>query len=191
MQHMKKSLLALVICSLLSCTEELSTTPGDPQQPVVQFSIGNLYEFYYQDFDGVAVYSGAERKEIVADTIIQNETFYVFNSLEILRSSNRAVFIWIGGVEIEWYRFDVATGDTVSFMGRQVVVTSVRQEPVFNESRRVIRVSDAAFSPETTRTARYSFKFGLLHTQTYYPIGDSWTDLTGAQLDSTKYGNMR
>ncbi len=187
----------VLICTLsallCSCQSDTAVEPSNlhtDSSPIVNISAGNTYTIHYFNFSGVAVVDWYQTKSILRDTIIAGNKYGVFSTGEILRSTSSAVLQWNGSSENVFYRFDVQAGDTVTYQGRILMVTSIVFDTVFVGTQKIIEASNSGLNPDTLVAITYAAKFGLLMTRKSV-AGRTWSSsLSGAKIDTVKYGSL-
>ena len=157
------------------------------QTPAIRLAVGDRYYFWYWYTVGTIGVDGGESKEILADTTIGQQRYWVFSSGEILRTSPTIVYRWRGSADALYYRFDVHVGDTTVFDSHQVRVVSIAESTLFGGTRTVIAVSNSALPHDTIYEATFTRKYGVLHTMKSF--GDqTWSkNLQAVSFDSIIY----
>ena len=191
----KTIFFTLLLVSLISCKKDSTNAiidppivPNDP--PVVSIAVGNEYNTHYVNISGIAVYDWGEHSAVLRDTTIGGNKYFVFSSGEIVRSTAASVVLWNGSSEVSLYRFNVTVGDSISYQGRQLKITSITTDTVFAGTQTIVEASNLGTTSDTTVIITFAKKFGLLSTRKSLP-GKAWnTSLMGAKLDTTKYGSL-
>jgi len=189
---MKSTTSLILFATMCVCCDSKLPVESEPESfSGVAFSVGNEYNIRHMvgSIPG-AVADWYDITSIVRDTVLEQQTFYLFSSGEILRSTPDSVIWWNGTHQACWYRFNVAPGMMVPFQSYQLVVLSVSVDSVFGEPQKIIDLSNSATAVDTVIVARYSTKFGMLFV--YKTLSPKiWrTSLAGAKLDTTSYGFM-
>jgi hypothetical protein len=178
----------------MSCKKD-STAIVDPlvdpnNPPAVSIAVGNQYNTHYISISGIAVFDWGEHTSVLRDTTISGNKYFVFSSGEIVRSTATSVVQWNGSSEITLYRFNVKVGDSISYQGHQLMITSITTDTVFVGTQTIVEASNVGSTTDTTLTITFAKKFGLLTTRKSLP-NKAWnTVLMGAKVDTTQYGYL-
>ena len=183
-----------LLLSLASCKKDSTVDPGDSplpnNTPIVSISVGNEYNIWYGELTGIAYVDWGHRTSVLRDTTVNGNKYFVLSSGELLRSTTTSVVELIGSAEVVLYRFNVVVGDSISYQGRQLKITSITTDTVFVSTQKIIEASNVSSTPDTTVLIRFATKFGMLYTRKSAPSRMSTTSLIGAKIDTIKYGNM-
>jgi hypothetical protein len=190
----KLIILSLLLASLVSCKKDSTVDPGDPplpgDTPIVSISTGNQYNIHYGDITGIVYTDWFTKTTVLRDTAINGKIYFIFSTREIVRSTATSVVQWSGLSESVLYRFDVKVGDSISYQGMQLKITSIATDTVFVGTQKIIEASYASLQSDTTMSITFATKFGLLSTRKSIPNRPWSTSLVGAKIDTIKYGVM-
>jgi hypothetical protein len=191
----KTIFFTLLLVTLVSCKKDSTNAIVDPpvvpnDPPVVSIAVGNIYNIWYVNISGIIAIDWGQHTSVLRDTTIGGNKYFVFSSGEIIRSTATSVVQWNGSSEITLYRFNVKVGDSISYQGHQLKITSITIDTVFVGTQTIVEASNVGTTSDTTMTITFAKKFGLLTTRKSLP-NKAWNiSLIGAKLDTTKYGSL-
>lgn len=170
---------------LSACGNLFESEPPDPG-PVVSLDPGT--EYYYRHTENSD--TSFIHLKIVGDTLIQGKSYAIFDNGVYKRTEDGVVYLRKDNEEIIEMNFRVAIGDSVRFLGEELLVTNVERKEMFGFQQSVISVSNSMMAQDTIISGIYSTLYGIVsHTRSAsgITIGDT---LLGAIVSGKSYGTM-
>jgi hypothetical protein len=181
----------LVLPALFGSCKRSSTTepmPNGVTSTGVRFAVGNQYYWQHMNISSGILTDSFHKEFVTNDSTIANTRYFVLTTGEVLSSSDDTVYSYHDGSQSIYYRFDVAIGQSVQFLGYVLPVTSVEFDSVFGQLQKQIMVSNESLSPDTVVSGIYATEFGLIVFSKKYGTHESRQVLMGARIDNVDFG---
>jgi len=122
--------IGLSLSSILGCTDNSTNSNSSASVQLIPLALNNswIYKTEFYDSTGAILSSRVDTLRITGDTLINNETWYIFNNSTYNRTTNRSdgYYSYYDAPQLE-YKYPAQIGDTILFsnsLKREVISTN-------------------------------------------------------------------
>lgn len=192
MKKLKFLLLSVGLLILTSC--DVNDTENQDVYSAFSLAVGNKYSFKHssQTIGSPNVATWFTSRQILSDTLVNGEKYFVFDDGMKLRSNQDIVYQLVNGSEIVYFSFNTNVGDTILFENNNYTLKEIRtSNDFFGESLLLYTISNEIFTPDSVVQYSFSKKFGVLDYNRNYSNTITNFYLDGAVIENIGYGRLK